>query len=269
MEGAIQLNLGQYELVYNMLSLSVAAMFGAVVFFIGARTQVARPYRGALLISSVVVAIAGYHYFRILQSWDAATVMVESGVFAFDGTIFNDAYRYADWILTVPLLLVEAVAVLNLKREVSRPLIAKLSIAAALMIGLGYPGEVATDTTTRLIWGTLSTIPFAYILWVLWGELGRALKDQPDRVRILMRNLRLLLVGTWGVYPIAYLAPVLGFEGASALVWTQVGYSIADITAKAGFGVMIYAIAREKSRHESGDYIFDETEGEPKLAAAQ
>lgn len=257
MESIIELSLGQYDLVFNMMSLSVAAMFGAFIFFVGARSQVAKPYRGAVLISSVVVAIAGYHYFRIMQSFDGATTLLESGAVAFETALFNDAYRYADWILTVPLLLVEAIAVLNLKRSKSRSLTAKLAIAAALMIGLGYPGEIATDTTTRLVWGTLSTIPFIYILWVLWGELGRALDDQPERVKVLMRNLRLLLLATWGVYPIAYLAPVIGFDGASAIVATQVGYCIADITAKAGFGVMIYAIARAKSRLEDEDSILE------------
>ena len=44
-----------------------------------------------------------------------------------------------------------------------------------------------------------SSVPFAYILWVLWGELGVALERQPPKVRILMRNLHLLLLGTWGV----------------------------------------------------------------------
>lgn len=269
MEGIIELSLGQYELIFNMMSLSVAAMFGAFIFFVGARNQVAKPYRGALLVSSVVVAIAGYHYWRIMGSFEGATALTEDGTYAFTSILFNDAYRYADWILTVPLLLVEAVIVLNLRRDVSRKLIAKLSIAAALMIGLGYPGEIATDTTARLIWGTLSTIPFAYILWVLWAELGKSLKQQPERVQVLMRNLRLVLLATWGVYPIAYLAPVMGFDGATALVATQVGYCIADITAKAGFGLMIYAIAREKSMQDSEEFVFDGGSSKPSLAAAE
>jgi bacteriorhodopsin len=247
MEDIITLSVAQYELVYNMLSITIATMAAAFVFFILARRQVAEPFRASLAVSAVVVGVACYHYFRIFGSFEEATAMVAGG-YEFTTALFNDAYRYADWILTVPLLMVEAVAVLALKKETSRKLIAKLSIAALLMIALGYPGEIADDNTTRMIWGTLSTIPFVYILWVLWGELSQATEDQPERVQLLMRNLKLLLLATWGVYPLAYLAPVFGFEGATALVTLQVGYSIADITAKAGFGLMIYAIAREKSR---------------------
>ncbi|WP_052330810.1 bacteriorhodopsin [Rivularia sp. PCC 7116] len=98
------------------------------------------------------------------------------------GEVFNDAYRYADWILTVPLLLTETVAVLALSKEVAKPLLIKLVVASVLMIATGYPGEVSDSVTARVIWGTISTIPFAYILYLLWIELGKSLERQ------LLRN---------------------------------------------------------------------------------
>ncbi len=244
------LSFSQYELVYNFLSLCIASMGAAFVFLLGARQNVAEKFRPALVVSAVVVGIACYHYFRIFQSFEGAYALSE-GVFKSTGVPFNDAYRYADWLLTVPLLMVEAIAVLALTRDVSRPMLAKLSIAAALMIGLGYPGEITDDNTTRAIWGTLSTIPFCYILYVLWVQLNEALERQPENVQVLMRNLRLLILGTWGVYPIAYMFPFFGIEGAGAFVGVQVGYTIADITAKAGMGVMIYHIAKAKTEHEA------------------
>lgn len=257
MEG---LSISQYEIVYNFLSLAIASMGAAFIFFIGGREKVAERYRGALLVSGVVVAVAAYHYFRIADSWQAAYVLVD-GVYQASGVPFNDAYRYADWLLTVPLLMVEVVAVLGLARSKSAPLFAKLSIAAFLMIATGYPGEIASDNTTRLIWGTISTIPFAYILYVLWVELAKALVNESEEVRVLMRNTRLLILATWGVYPIAYLFPVAGIEGANALVGLQVGYSVADITAKAGMGLMIFAIARAKT-------LEDAPNAEPRAAVA-
>jgi bacteriorhodopsin len=237
---------GQFELVYNGFSLAIAAMGAGLLYFILARGQVAPAYRTALTVSSLVVAIALYHYLRIFESWAGAFVLVD-GLYTPNGSPFNDAYRYVDWLLTVPLLLTEAVLVLRLKKGAGG-MIARLSIAAVLMIVTGYPGEVSSDTATRLIWGTISSIPFVYILYVLWVELGAALAAQPERVRILVRNLRLLLLATWGVYPIAYLAPVLGFSGPDALVALQKGYTIADILAKPIFGALIVWIAIETSR---------------------
>ena len=240
------LTLGQFNIVYNALSFAIAAMLGSFVFFVLARGQVAPKYRMALIMSSIVVAIAGYHYFRIFQSWTDAYTL-SNGVYVASGAPFNDGYRYMDWLLTVPLLVAELVAVLALSRSKTISLTAKLAIAAVLMVALGFPGEISSDMTTRAIWGALSTIPFIYIIWVLWGELGQAVSRQTSEVKVLLRNTRLLLLATWGFYPIVYMLPMFGIAGASAMVGIQVGYSIADVAAKCGYGLMIYAIARAKT----------------------
>ena len=124
----------------------------------------------------------------------------------------------------------------------------RLTAAAILMIVTGYPGEISDSISTRLVWGTISTIPFAYTLYVLWIELSKATERQPQAVKGLLKSLRLLLLLSWGVYPIAYLLPVLGISGASATVGLQVGYTIADILAKPVFGLYIYAIAVAKTK---------------------
>jgi bacteriorhodopsin len=241
-----ELTSGQFMIVYNVLSFTIASMLGAFIFFIAARSQVGEKYRPALLISSIVVAIAGYHYFRIFNSWEGAYALA-NGAYQPTGKPFNDAYRYVDWLLTVPLLLVELVAVLALPQSEREGLFGKLSVAAFLMIALGYPGEVASDNTTRAVWGFLSTIPFVYILYVLWVKLGGAMSKQPERVQVLMRNIRLLLLATWGFYPITYMLPMFGIEPRHAVVGVQIGYAISDVLAKAFYGVMIYWIARAKS----------------------
>ncbi len=127
---------------------------------------------------------------------------------------------------------------------------ARLVIASALMIGLGYPGEIATDSSTRVLWAVLSTVPFVYILFILFGELGKAAGTNDPQVKALLTNTRLLLLATWGFYPIAYALPLLGVSGASATIGVQIGYSIADIAAKCGYGIMIYHIARAKMAAE-------------------
>ncbi len=241
-----ELSLGQFNLTYNMLSFALATMFASFIFFILAQQQVEKKYQPALIMSAIVVAVAGYHYFRIFESWDKAYELVD-GRYVATGVPFNDGYRYVDWLLTVPLLVAELVAVLVLPRAKSMALTAKLALAAVLMIALGYPGEVATSNSVRALWGTLSTLPFLYLLWVLWVELGQAAGRQPENVRVLLRNIRLLLLATWGFYPIVYMLPFLGIAGSSALVGVQIGYSIADVLAKCGYGLMIYAIARAKS----------------------
>lgn len=243
-----QLSTGQFVLVYNVLSLAIAAMGAAFIFFLVGRSQVGVKYRPALLVSSLVVAIACYHYVRIFNSWEEA-YSLQNGMYLPTGKPFNDAYRYVDWLLTVPLLLVELVAVMQLRKQDSQGMLAKLGLAAFFMILLGYPGEVSTDTTTRIVWGLLSSVPFCYILYILWVKLGKEMATESGEVQVLVRNTRLLLLGTWGFYPITYMLPLFGIS-AGATVNVQVGYAIADILAKAGYGVMIYAIARAKSAND-------------------
>lgn len=267
LEGAVMfgasmpdLSVFQYSAVDNIFSMTVATMGAAALFLFLSRSQVDPEYRPALMVSGLVVSIACYHYFMIRHSWnDAYTLAEAGGGYVGTGAAFNDFYRYADWILTVPLLMVELVAVLRLPSAKATSLLSRLVVAAAAMIALGYPGEVIADPdrwTERVVWGGLSSVPFFYILYVLWGELTKSLDSQPAAARKLIEVCRLVLLITWAVYPIAYalggtpdaLAAKAGGEvGAGGIVGLQIGYAIADMTAKAGFGVLIYFIARAKS----------------------
>lgn len=254
------LSVFQFSAVDNVFSMTVATMGAAAIFLYLSRSQVDPEYRPALMVSGLVVTIACYHYFMIRHSWnDAYTLAEAGGGYVGTGAAFNDFYRYADWILTVPLLMVELVAVLRLPAAKATSLLSRLVVAAAAMIALGYPGEVIADPerwTERVIWGGLSSVPFFYILYVLWVELTKSLSSQPAAARKLIEVCRLVLLITWAVYPIAYAlggtpealsAKAGGAVGASGVVGLQIGYAIADMTAKAGFGVLIYFIARAKS----------------------
>jgi bacteriorhodopsin len=274
--GVLELSFGQFSTVYNALSFALASMLATFVFLLVVMQRVLPRYRQALAVSAMVCLIAAYHYWRIFDSFTDAYVAQGAGELSVEGVEqtyvlvngdgFNEGYRYIDWLLTVPLLLFEAIAVLALARMVRRNLMMKLIPAAFLMIALGYPGEIATDNMTRGIWGALSSIPFAYILYVLWVELGKSMTTQPEQVRKDLRGLRLLLLATWGVYPIAFLLPQLGIDGADSFVGRQVGYSIADVLAKCLFGLLIYKIAREKSFADDESFAAAEIKEAPSSA---
>jgi bacteriorhodopsin len=252
MNEVLELTQAQFDLVYNSFSLTIAAMGASLLFFLLVRNRVHPAHRMALTLSSLVFAIALYHYLRIFSSWSDAFSFID-GRYVADGRPFNEGYRYVDWLLTVPLLLAELVIVLKLAKDATRSLIIRLSVAAVAMILLGYPGEVADpDSATRTLFGILSTVPFLYILYVLFVELGRSMDRQPERVRNLVGGLRFLLLASWGVYPLAYIAPSVISDPAKAEVVRQVGYSLADIIAKPVFGMFILAIAMVKSQEELG-----------------
>jgi bacteriorhodopsin len=245
----MQLDSNQWNLVYNVFSFGLVSMLACTIYTLVSQQRVLAKYRNALVMSSMVTFIAGYHYLRIFDSFKHAS---EGGKVLLDGSqnSFNEAYRYVDWLLTVPLLLVEVVAVLALAKEVSRSLITRLVPASAAMIALGYPGEISSDQNTQVMYGVLSTLPFIYILYVLFVELGKSLERQPAGVAETVGRLRLLLIATWGVYPIAYIFNIVGDASSSSFVTVQVGYTIADVLAKCVFGLTILKIARMKSMAE-------------------
>jgi bacteriorhodopsin len=252
---------GQYLLVYNAFSFTFAAMAAATLFFWFGRSQVGFAYKTALTITGLVTAIAAYHYFRIFESWSSAYSLT-NGIITASGVGFNDAYRYVDWLLTVPLLLIELVLVMRLSQSETVSTSLRLGLAAALMIILGYPGEIAADNTTRAIWGTLSAIPFLYIVWQLFSGLGSAIARQPEGARGLIKQARLLTFASWGFYPIVYMIPYTSLAGGTVETGVQIGYTIADLVAKVGVGILVYLIAVRKSAIEYGET------GKPVIAVA-
>jgi bacteriorhodopsin len=120
------------------------------------------------------------------------------------------------------------------------------------MILLGYPGEVSAGIdSTRLLFGALSMVPFLYIVFSLYSSLGEAIERQPESVRGLVRLARTLTVVAWFFYPVVYFLPfVFRMNGGMTIAVIEVGYTVADVTAKAVFGLLIYAIAVRKSEAE-------------------
>jgi bacteriorhodopsin len=156
----------QWSLVYNSLSFGIAGMGSATIFFWLQLPNVTKNYRTALIITGLVTAIATYHYVRIFNSWcDAFHVKMNASISSdytvkTSGAPFNDAYRYVDWLLTVPLLLIELILVMKLPKDETVSLGWKLGLAAAIMVALGYPGEIQDDLMVRWIWWALAMVPF-------------------------------------------------------------------------------------------------------------
>ncbi len=247
----LQLSNTQWSSLYNIFSFGLISMLATTVFTLVAQSRVLPKYRAALVMSSMVTFIAGYHYFRIFNSFNESSMKNAVTIGTSQGS-FNEAYRYVDWILTVPLLLVEVIAVLGLAKAAANSLITRLVPASAAMIILGYPGEISSANGTKILYGILSTLPFLYILYVLFVELTKSLDRQPEGVAATIGRLRLLLIATWGVYPISYLIPILVknpsvAQMANLFTDRQIGYTIADVLAKCVFGLTIYKIAKMKS----------------------
>merc|ERR1711957_344443 len=134
--------------------------------------------------------IAAYHYMRIFNSWTEAYEWDSDGTLAVTGKPFNDAYRYMDWLLTVPLLLIEII----------------------LMINLGYPGETMLDEahlSGRWFWWICAMVPFLYIVNTLLVGLSAATDSESDpKIRSLIKKAQVATVLSWCTYPVVYVFPM-------------------------------------------------------------
>merc|ERR1712019_114061 len=226
-------------------------------------------YKTAVVISGLVTFIAAYHYFRIFNSWvDAYAYSLPTTTDSMGGYIieapkptgvpFNDAYRYMDWLLTVPLLLIEIILVMKLTPEEASSKSWTLGVVSAMMIAVGYPGEliVEGDMTTRWMCWFFSMVCFLFIVYTLLIGLSSATSAETDpNIAGLIRQAQLVTVISWCTYPVVYVFPMMGISGAQAVVAIQVGYCASDIISKCGLGLMIYGITKAKSDLEKSNAL--------------
>merc|ERR1719213_687013 len=221
-------------------------------------------YQSAVLISGLVTFIAAYHYIRIFNSWvesyeyTAGTPDKYGALFIeapkLTGVPFNDAYRYMDWLLTVPLLLIEILLVMKLDDSTFSAKAKALGAGSALMIVSGYYGElvVTGDLTPRWACWFLSMFFFLYIVYELLVGLSAATNMEADPVIAgKIKTAQVMTVISWCTYPIVYLFPMLGVNAAQAVVSIQMGYCVSDIISKCGVGLVIYQISYAKSQKEA------------------
>merc|ERR1711879_843514 len=201
--------------VYNTLSFALASMMATTMYLWFRSTAVRDQFKSAVLISGLVTFIAAYHY-------SAGKADPE-----LTGVPFNDAYRYMDWLLTVPLLLIEILLVMKLDEATYNIKAKTLGVGSALMITSGYYGElvVTGDLTPRWICWAASMSFFLYIVYELLVGLSAATDSEADPViKGKIQNAQLMTVISWCTYPIVYLFPMLGINAAQAVVSIQIGY---------------------------------------------
>ena len=164
------------ELTYRLFMVAEVAMLAGTVFLLMASREVDAKWRKGVYVSAVVTGIAWYHYQKM-------TVSFASGD-------FDTPLRYVDWVLTVPLMLVEVIAVTSVG-AVAAEKFRTWGAAAVVMIGAGYYGETASAGSDQYWIGfVVSMVAYGYILRALQSE-GEGLKaaeaDQFEKIKQLIQ----------------------------------------------------------------------------------
>ncbi|MCU4926519.1 bacteriorhodopsin [Halobacteria archaeon AArc-dxtr1] len=200
------------------------------LYFVGRGRGVRDPKMQQFYIITIfITAIAAVMYYAMATGFGVTEVTVGD-----DAVIIYWA-RYADWIFTTPLLLLD----LALLAGADRNTIGTLIGLDVLMIGTGTMGAFAATTGTRIAWWGISTGFLLVLLYVLVGTLSERAQAQSPEVRSLFGQLRNLLIAVWLLYPVVWILGTEGTIGILPLYWETAAFMALDLTAKVGFGLLL------------------------------
>ena len=208
------------------------ALVASTAFFFLETQRVDGKWKTSLTVSGLVTLIAAVHYFYMRDVW----VMTGET---------PTVYRYIDWLITVPLLMIEFYLILRAITAVSGGVFWRLMIGTLVMLVGGYAGEIGyINAWAGFIIGMLG---WAYILYEIFaGEASRvAAEKAPASVQSAFSTMRWIVTIGWAIYPLGYFMGYL--NGAVSDEALNVIYNIADVWNKIAFGVIIWNVAVTES----------------------
>jgi len=206
------------------------ACMAATVFFFLERSSVPAGWRVSITVAGLVTGVAFIHYIYMREVW----IMTGES---------PTVYRYIDWLITVPLLMLEFYFVLAAVRKISGGIFWRLLIGTLVMLVGGYLGEAGY--INALLGFIIGMAGWFYILYeVFSGEAGKlAAKSGNKTLATAFSAMRMIVTIGWAVYPLGYVFGYLtGGVDANSL---NVIYNAADFLNKIAFGLIIWAAAMQ------------------------
>ena len=203
-------------------------MLAATAFFFMEQANVAAQWRKSVNVAGLVTGIAFIHYMYMRAVW------VETGD-------TPTAYRYIDWLITVPLQLVEFYLILSAVRKVPSGIFWRILIGSLVMLIGGYCGEAGF--INPMLGFVIGMAGWIYILYEIFsGEAGKSMAKSGNKSLVTAFSaLRMIVTVGWDIYPLGYIFGYLtgGIDDAAL----NVIYNLADFVNKIAFGVIIWSCA--------------------------
>ena len=207
--------------------LVTAAMLAATVFFFAERDVVKGKWKTSLSVAGLVTGVAFWHYLYM------------RGVWADTGTS-PTVYIYIDWLITVPLQIIEFYLILRVCTNVSSGLFWKLLGASLVMLIAGFLGEIGSAPAWPAF--IVGMVAWLYIIWeVFSGEAGKLNASSGNAAaQSAFSTIRLIVTIGWAIYPLGY---ILGVGSNPDMANANIIYNLADFINKIAFGLAIYVAA--------------------------
>ncbi|MEP1470104.1 MAG: bacteriorhodopsin-like [Halieaceae bacterium] len=216
-----------------LISMALAA---STIFFLMESLRIGGKWATSLTVSALVTFIAAFHYFYMREVWVAT------------GDTPTD-FRYIDWLLTVPLLMIEFYLILAAIAKVSGGIFWRLLIGTLVMLIPGYMGEAGYLNST--IGFAIGMVGWAFILYeIFFGEASKVAASQaPAAVQKSFTLMKWTVTVGWAIYPIGYFFGYLA--GGTDVGTLNIVYNLADVLNKIAFGLFIWYAANEETLAKS------------------
>jgi sensory rhodopsin len=222
--------------------IGTVAMGAGTLYFWLMAGNVPKSYRSVMVVAGIITAVACFHYYRM------GGLYIEQVAALFDPLTgqriagkeigqFPTAYRYIDWIITVPLLVLEVPLLLNLGKR-GRGLFRTLVGASLFMLITAWIAE-ESPLGGGAWWGfyIVSCLAWLYIVFVLFTQVNEQMKTQPPSIVASLKTIRMFILVGWTIYPVGFLMALAGPEGESI---REICYNVADVINKVFFGLVCY-----------------------------
>jgi len=210
------------------LIIGVLGMGLATAYFIYRGTQV----QGGQYFYWITAAITGFAFVSYLaMATGAGSTILD------DGRQFY-YFRYIDWLITTPLLLLDLalLALASPGRNVG--LIASLIGLDIVMILTGLASGSSTSDFGATVWFIISSVALSGVLYLLWTRLFAAVRTRSQGIAATFNRVAVLTIVLWVLYPIVFLLGTEGFGGVDQGFEIFL-FLILDLLAKVGFGFLL------------------------------
>lgn len=223
--------------------LGFVAMAAGTLYFVLERNDIKPEHRMTATYAGIITFIAAIMYWIMTDFVgffdQAATADVAATM----------PYRYIDWLLTTPLLLVEFGLIVAIAGGATKGFLSRIVIADVIMIVTGYLGELGTaGSANNWIFFIISSLAWLYIVYAVYQV---KLDGMPDYAARAVRIMRRFVFFGWTIYPVGVaVEEFLTLGGADvglAVAIAAIIFVIADVLNKVGFGIVAVGAAKQAS----------------------
>jgi bacteriorhodopsin len=251
MENFFSYSVMQWDAVSHVLTLGFGIFAAALVYFVISIRYVAPRFRLSNILSSIVMVSAMLILLRQAIDWDMTFAANAMGEYERkDGQLFSNGYRYMNWSIDVPVLLIQLLVIVPMaaKAKVSRA--TQFIIAGLGMIWTSWAAQFyetggiveGTSSAPFWIWYLISWAFYIWILGIVFKTISDGKKGVPDKAKKVLDAILWLLVISWTAYAVAIILPQVWFSSGAGVA-RQYIFTTADVVSKAIYGVLLGWVA--------------------------